>query len=326
MNAIVNTGPGQLQWQDVPTPQPGRGQVRIRTAFCGICATDLEMIKGWKRTGFPSIPGHEWSGVADAVGPGVDGGLAGRPCVAENVLADGGEVGFEHPGGYGQFLLTEARNVRPLSDGIPLDQAALIEPLAVCIRAMNRLKIEHRDSAIVFGDGMIGLLMLALLKLDSVKTVTLVGGRPGRLALAGKLGADSTVNYHDAGKALADSIARSPGSPFANVIEASGSPSAMTLSMDISAKMAKVVVIGDYGSNRADFPWNHLLHRELELIGSNASAGAWDRAVALAAGRKIPLDMLISRRFAASQFAQAVDLVRTSRDAVKILLDWRTEQ
>jgi len=82
MHAIVNTGPGKLEWQTLPTPEPAAGQVRIRTAACGICATDLQMIAGWERTKFPSIPGHEWSGVVDAIGSGVDVSLVGKPCVA----------------------------------------------------------------------------------------------------------------------------------------------------------------------------------------------------------------------------------------------------
>ena len=86
MKAIVNTAPGRVEWQDCPMPEPGPGQVRIRTAACGVCATDLAMIAGWQRTGFPAIPGHEWSGMVDAVGPGVDCALLGKPCVAENVL------------------------------------------------------------------------------------------------------------------------------------------------------------------------------------------------------------------------------------------------
>ena len=120
MKAIVNTGPGRLEWLDRPTPPPGNGQVRIRVCACAVCATDLAMIAGWERTGFPAVPGHEWSGVVDAVGPGADGALAGRACVAENVQADGGEVGFEHPGGYGQYLLTDAANVHPLPGDFPL--------------------------------------------------------------------------------------------------------------------------------------------------------------------------------------------------------------
>ena len=135
MKALVNTAPGKLELMDWPTPRPGPGEVRIRTRACGICATDLEMIRGWKRTGFPAIPGHEWAGVVDAVGDGGDAGMVGRRCVAENVLADGGEVGFEHPGGYAECLITEARNVHLLPADFPLATAALIEPLAVCVRA-----------------------------------------------------------------------------------------------------------------------------------------------------------------------------------------------
>ena len=326
MKAIVNTAPGQLAWQDRPTPQPGPQGVRIRTSVCGICATDLEMIKGWGRTGFPSIPGHEWSGVVDAVGAGVDGALVGRPCVAENVLADGGEVGFEHPGGYGQFLLTEARNVRVLPDGLPMDQAALIEPLAVCVRAMGRLRIERTESALVFGDGAIGLLMAALLRRAGVPAVSLVGGRAARLAAAKEFGADSVINYHDAGDALGESIARAPGHPFPNVIEASGSPAALALALDVADQGGKVLLIGDYGEGRAGFPWNDLLHRELELIGSNASAGAWDEAVALAAAGGIPLGRLISRCLPAAEYARGIDLVRGDRNVLKVVLDWREER
>ena len=82
MKAIVNTAPGRLEMRELPLPEPLRGEARIRTGACGICATDLVMIDGWERTGFPSIPGHEWSGTVDAVGPGVDEELLGRRCVA----------------------------------------------------------------------------------------------------------------------------------------------------------------------------------------------------------------------------------------------------
>lgn len=106
MKAIVNTAPGRVEWLEVSTPEPGPGQVRIRTVTVGICASDLEMIVGWWRTGFPSIPGHEWAGVVDGVGPDGDNSLIGTACVAENVVDAGVEVGFERGGGYGQYFLT----------------------------------------------------------------------------------------------------------------------------------------------------------------------------------------------------------------------------
>jgi len=281
------------------------------------------MIDGWDRTGFPSIPGHEWSGVVDALGAGVGDALLGRPCVAENVLADSGEIGFEHPGGYGQFLLTEAANVHVLPDGFPMDQAALIEPLAVCVRAMRRLRMERTESALLFGDGVIGLLMLVLLRRAGVATLAVVGGRPARLALAEEFGAGCVLNYHDAARRLDASVARMPAHPFANVIEASGSAAALVTAMDAAAHGGKVLVVGDYDTGRADFAWNDLMHRELALIGSCASAGAWDEAVSLATSGAMPLDRLISCRVRASDYAHAVDVARHDRDALKVVLDWR---
>src|SRR5512136_3093109 len=130
MKAIVNTGPNRLEFLEVPMPQPGPGQVRIRTGACGICATDMLMIAGWDRTGFPSIPGHEWAGTVDELGEGVDQALLGRRCTGENALSTGGEVGFENPGGYGEFFVTEARNIYPLPARFPFRTAALMEPLA----------------------------------------------------------------------------------------------------------------------------------------------------------------------------------------------------
>jgi threonine dehydrogenase-like Zn-dependent dehydrogenase len=322
MKAIVHVAPNRVEWQDWPMPQPGAGEVRIRTLACGICATDLEMIAGWKRTGVPAIPGHEWSGVVDAVGPGGDPALLGKFCVAENVLADGGEVGFEHSGGYGQYLVTEARNVYLLPESFPPTTAALIEPLAVCVRAVGRLRLEDRRSALIFGDGPIGLLMLLLLRWVNVECVAVVGGRAARLALAEEFGATAALNYHDVGGSLEQSIAALPGAPFANVIEASGSPAGMRAALDVAARAGKILMIGDYATARADFPWNNILHGELELIGSNASAGVWPEAVRLATTGAVPLDRLVSRRLPASSYAEGLELVRNSRDLVKVVLEW----
>jgi 2-desacetyl-2-hydroxyethyl bacteriochlorophyllide A dehydrogenase len=280
------------------------------------------MIDGWDRIVCPAIPGHEWAGTVDAVGPGGDASLVGRRCVAENVLSDGGEVGFEHPGGYAEYLLTEPRNLHFLPDGFPLAKAALVEPLAVCVRGIARLRLERCEPVLILGDGPVGLLMLALLKAEGVGNVVMVGGRAKRLELAKEFGATAVLNYHDAGDNLASAVKSLPGAPFANVIEASGSAAAMATSLDAAAVRGKILVIGEYGEGRADFPWNRVLLNELELIGSNASAGGWAQAVQLAVTGKIPLERLISRRMPATDGVEALQLVRESRDIVKVVLEW----
>ena len=325
MKAAVNTAPGRIEWRDLPEPEPGRGEVRIRTAACGVCSSDLELIAGGMsgRVNLPAIPGHEWSGTVDAVGPGVDEELVGSPCVGENVLSRGGEVGFEHPGAYGEFFVTEAGNLRRLPADFPTAAATLIEPLAVCLRGMRRLGVEPRRPGLVVGDGVIGLLSVALLEADGVKEIICVGGRPARLELAASLGASRTVNYHDAGAGLVEMLRRARPGGFPSVIEASGSAAGMTAAFECAARGGRLLVLGDYGDSRADFPWNEILHRELAIIGSDASAGAWDRAVRLAVAGEIPLHALVSERFPAAEFEAALEAARGSPEIVKVIMEWQ---
>jgi len=322
MKAIVNTAADRLEFKEWPLPEPGLGQVRARVLACGVCATDLHIIAGSERTGFPSIPGHEWAGVVDAVGEGVDPRLKGKKCVADNVWADGGEVGFEHPGGYGSFLVTEARNIQVLPAEFPAATAALIEPLAVCVRGLRRLRLEGEKAALIIGDGPIGLISIMLLRRAGIEEIHLVGGRPARLARARDLGAGGVLNYHEIRAELARAVQDSFGRRFPLVIEASGSAKAMQASLDLSERCGKILVIGDYGPGRADFPWNRLLHVELELIGSNASAGAWPEAVRLACEEGLPLDRLITHRLPAARFDEAMELARHCREAIKVVMEW----
>ena len=317
MKAIVNTAPGHVAWCDLPEPQPAQGQVRIRTAACGICATDLEMIGGWDRTGYPSTPGHEWSGYVDAVGAGGDESLLDRPVVAENVLSDGGEVGFEHPGAYGQYLLTEAANVHVLPVGYPMPQATLIEPLAVSVRAMRRLDPRGGADALVIGDGPMGLFMVALLRRAGAGRVVCMGGRPSRLDMATVLGADRVLNYHEL-----EDVPRALGGTFGAVVEASGAAGGIDTAMHACGDDATLLVVGDYGSQCASFAWNTILHRELRIVGSNASAGGWGEAVRIAAAGELPLAEMVSRVLPAAEYADALAAVRTDRTVVKVVLDW----
>ena len=309
--------------QDVPLPEPREGQVRIQTGACGICATDLAMIDGGERTGFPAILGHEWAGAVDAAGPGVDGTLVGARCVADNFLSVGGEVGFEHPGGYGEYLITEADKLFLLPVDYPLAYATLIEPLAVTLRAVRRLRLVDCGSALILGDGPIGLLVLMLLRRFGLERIALVGGRHGRLAAAAELGACATVNYHEAGDGLVEAVrATSPGAPQI-VVETSGSPEAIEAGIALVAGRGQIVVVGDYGSSCARFRWNDLLQREFRLTGSNSGSGAWPEAVRLATEGELPLSRLVTHRLPAERFAEGMALARGSRDdAIKVVLEW----
>ena len=307
----------------MPMPVAGPGEARIRTGACAICATDLMMIAGWERTPFPAVAGHEWSGTVDAVGEGVDGALIGHRCVGENVLSDGGEVGFEHPGGYGEYFVTEAGKIHVLPDDFPLCTAALIEPLAVCVRGARRLRIADGGKALIFGDGPIGLLMLLLLRRAGVSDVFMVGGRPARLGLARQLGARGTLNYHETEGDPADEIREAWGGSFGGVVETSGSAAALTCGLEVTGKSGHVLMLGDYGPGKAELALHHFLVNDLELTASNASEGAWDEAVEIAVSQEVPLGRLVTHTVSPSGFEAGIDLTRSGRDGVmRVVIDW----
>jgi L-iditol 2-dehydrogenase len=322
MKAIVNTGPGKLKLLNQPIPQPGAGWVRIHTRYVGVCSTDLKMIAGWKRTVFPAVPGHEWSGIVDGVGAGVNPALVGRLCVADNIIA-GGEVGFEHPGGYAEYFLTRAENLYPLPDRFPAHQATLIEPMAVCLHALDRQKIEKDCPVLIFGDGPIGLLLLMILRQRGIKTIWLVGGLPNRLAVARGLGASQVIDFHSVTPSDFSSLGQTLSHGFPLIIEASGSPSAIEWAFEIAPHRGRILILGDYDDARANFLWTDLLHREVEIAGSNASAGAWLAAVRIALDGGLPLDKLITHRLPYTQYAEAVDITAKQKEqCIKVLIDW----
>ena len=320
-SAIVNTAPGKLEMQEISLPEPGLGEALIKTLSCGVCATDLEMIDGWDRTEFPAIPGHEWCGRVEALGEDADPALLGKIVVGDNILLDGGEVGFEHPGGYATHFVTRADNLFVLPDAIHASDATLIEPLAVCMRGIRKVMDFLPADALIFGDGPIGLLSLLLLRHFGSKSVTLVGGRDSRLKLAESIGASGTINYHETAD-LADNIQKSADrSSWPLIVETSGSAKAMELTLLLSGNDARILVLGDYGSGRADFPWNTILHKELVLLGSNTGSEAWKESVGLAGS--LPISRLITHRFPAREFLTAVQKVRDrASGAVKVVLDW----
>jgi L-iditol 2-dehydrogenase len=171
------------------------------------------------------------------------------------------------------------------------------------------------------GDGVIGLLMVALLRREGVRSVNIVGGRPRRLDMGGRLGANATLNYHTAAD-LQEEIRKQLGEDYPLVVEASGSAQALEAGLSVLAKEGAVLLMGDYGKATAAFPWVSIIHREWSFIGTNASAGAWAEAVQLATSREIQLADFVSHRLPAENFEDAIRLARSARDVIKVVMEW----
>src|SRR3954449_12172418 len=202
--AVQITSPGVIELVDAPVGEPGPGEAVVRIAYAGICGSDRELLEGGRPDGFvryPVVPGHEWSGVVDAVGPGADPRLLGRKVVGEGFRncqacdacrtgqttlceAPYEETGFTQPGAWNERLRLPARLLHVLPDDADLRAAALLEPAACVAEACLLAALAPGERAVVVGGGTLGLLSAQLLRASSPRELVVVAHRPERAALA----------------------------------------------------------------------------------------------------------------------------------------------
>lgn len=337
MKALVVEEVGRIRWREWPAPDHvGPGEALIRTTCVGLCATDLSLIRGRiLRGAFPKILGHEWSGVVERVGSPRDGALVGMRVVGENHLTclrcaacregrwngcpEALEVGFEQPGGYAQRFVTRTSHLHVLPDGLPSEEAALIEPLAVSLYGMERTQVRAGERVAVLGDGPIGLLCVQIAGHMGASEVILVGGRPGRLALGTRLGASQGISYHEIEGSLGEHL-RDRFGGMDVCVEASGNIRGLEAALEWIAFDGRIGILGEYGADTLSIRPADLIHRNVKVMASNATAGTWDRAIVLAAGGVVRLSELVSEVFPMERYGEAFALVEGRSNAVKVVL------
>ena len=280
MKALRFYGPGDLRLEDVPRPEPGPGDVLVQIEVALTDGTDLKTFRRGHPLLLDSLPspfGHEFCGIDVATG---------RRVVAANSAAgdERGESLELLNGAYAEFLLVPERiasvNLLPVPAGLAPEVAALVEPLACCLRGVERAEIEAGDRVAIVGAGPIGMMLCACVD-DAGGKPELVGGRPERRALAPLVGA-----------VLGD------GEGADVVIEAAGTEEAWQCALELVRPGGTVVFFGglERGTDlRVDTFRLH--YEELTLRGAFHHAPRHVRAALafLASGAR-PFERLITHR------------------------------
>ncbi|XVU21163.1 zinc-binding dehydrogenase [Actinoplanes sp. CA-054009] len=214
MRAVV-LHKGELAVADVPPPEPGPGQIRLRVTRAGICGSDLHVradpdvsadvaaevgYPDFMRAGHRVVMGHEFTGAVDAYGPGCRRRWRpGQALVALPLIRHGDDIHMiglsaRAPGAYAEYMLVAEDAAMPVPAGLPPDLAALTEPLAVAYHAVRRGEVSRRDPAVVIGCGPIGLAVILVLKASGVRHVVASDYSAGRRELAWACGADVVVD------------------------------------------------------------------------------------------------------------------------------------
>ncbi len=288
MKAVVIHAAHDLRLEERETERPGAGQVLVRIATGGICGSDLHYFHnggfGTVRLREPMILGHEVAGHIEALGEGVEGLQVGqlvavspsRPCGdcgyclkglpnhCVNMRFYGSAMPFPHiQGAFRELLVAEAAQCAP-ADGLTPGEAAMAEPLAVCLHAVRRAGDMLGRSVLVTGCGPIGILAIVAARRAGADRIVASDLSDFTLEMARKAGADETVNAADDGGRMA-AFAEGKGS-FDVLIECSGAAPALTAGISALHPRGVIVQLGLGGD--MTLPVQAMTAKELELRGS----------------------------------------------------------
>jgi D-arabinitol dehydrogenase (NADP+) len=342
MKAVVYDRPGSFTVRDVPLPQVGPGDVRIRVLRSGICRTDLHLHDGQFMAVYPMIPGHETVGTVEQVGAGVEGVRAGDQ-VAINPNAACGRCGFcregrpllcrsltgigsSLPGGFAEFVVAPSAQVFPVEDMDP-DVAVFTEPTSCAMHGADRLRPAGGSSALVFGAGPSGLLLAQLIGRSGAAVVTVAASSAFKLERAVALGLDQTFLMDRADldgdvRKLRDLAGPDRDRGYDIVVDATGTPEVAEVCVSLTRNGGTVLVYGvaDEQDLIQIAPYE-LFRRELTIIGSFAEISSFPAAIAALRSGRVRTDGLITHRFGLDAYDQALETVRHERTAHKVVIE-----
>jgi threonine dehydrogenase-like Zn-dependent dehydrogenase len=307
MRAAVVTGAGKFMIQDVPLPQPGPAQVRVRLEGCGVCASNLTPWEGPDWMQFPTEPGalgHEGWGVVDAIGDGVED------------VAPGDRVAMLSGKAYAQFDLAHADQLVKLPDElVGLDLP--LEPFGCAMNIFRRSDIQPDQTVAVLGVGFLGAILVKLAS-DAGARVIAISRRQESLDLAMRMGAAETIPMHEHWQIIQQVKGLTEGRFCDRVIEAVGKQWPLDLAAELTAEGGRLVIAGYHqdGPRQVNMQlWNW---RGFDVANAHerdpqVSLRGMREAVAAVTAGTIDPKLLITHRYPLDHLGEALDATRERR-------------
>lgn len=348
MHALVAHGPRDYRYQEVPVPAVGRGEILLKVLACGVCAGDVKSFHGgiriWGTSAAdryidaPVVGGHEFCGEVVELGEGVTGFELGDRVVSEQIVPCGecrfcGEgaywmcvrsavYGFKHvcEGGFAEYVKLPATAVNhKVPASLSIEQAALIEPIACGMHAVEQADIRHSDIVVIAGLGGIGLAMLSIAASAMPRLLVGVDVRDDRLARGREFGADLVLNPLECD--LATELRElSEGLGCDVYIEASGNAASVGQGLTSLRNHGRYVQMGVF-ADTVTADWNVIGDgKELTIIGSHLSGRTYPAVIKGIESGRIRTEGLVTHRFPLEQWQQGFAVAEAEPNALKVLL------
>lgn len=331
MKAAVCRGANDLRVEEVPVPEIGRGEILVRVDACGVCGTDIKKIQRGLLPG-PRIFGHEIAGTVARAGAGAGWREGDRvvvhhhvPCgrcfyCAEGVYAqcehykmNGTTAGFEPSGGgFAEYVramdwIAERGTIR-IPDGVLPEEAAFVEPVNTCLKAVQKARIARGQTVLVVGQGPIGLILTQLCRREGAEVVA-TDTLPDRLERSRALGASAAfdaqavdvvkeVRALTGGRGADRAVVAAVGQgPFRQAVDATRPGGRIMLFAATSPGEVAEVDLGALGAAEKEIGTSY-----------SASVDVQDLAARLVFSREVKVGELVTHRFPLDEAPRAIAL------------------
>ena len=343
MKAQVFYEPEKMALEDRSIPQVSGNDLLVKVRSVGICGSDVAYYFGMSSLETengkgPLILGHEFTGEVVEIGSSaaskfhVGDRVVVNPVQSNpdsfwskqglsNLCPEKRILGVGNDGGFAEYAASDYRWTVKLPDNVTYDQGALTEPLACGLYAVNNLNVEPGQTAVVFGPGPIGLMMIQVLKSRGAGNVLLVGTRDYRLDRGKELGADLVVNVKDTNSPhyvedLGEKIKSLNNGELADrAITATSSLDAIHTALEITGRHATVVIFGLPGDKDVmQVPILDTILMDKTIRFSWLAPNTWEEAVQLISSGAVNMDKIISHKFRLEDLVEGVTKVRNRED------------
>jgi L-iditol 2-dehydrogenase len=341
MKALVLEEYMHLNYKDVPLPEINDDEVLVKVQAIGVCGSDVHGIDGSTGRRIPPIiMGHEASGIIEKTGKFVTDWKAGDRVTFDSTiyktddwytrqgmcnLSDGRMVlgvsckEFTRHGAYADYVAIPQHILYRLPDNVSFVQAALVEPAAVALHAIEITPFEDSYTAVVIGAGMVGSFVVQLLKIKGCKNIIAIDLEDERLELAKKLGAGFAYKPGDPNlteKVL--SLTSGRGSDIA--FEVVGIDATIQTAISLLRKGGTLTVLGNF-SPTIEVPLQSVVTRQIRIQGSCAINGEYPAILDLISSRKLDMTAILSAEAPLSEGASWFNrLYNKEKGLMKVVL------
>lgn len=337
MQAFQVKAPHDFGIVDIEAPQAKAGEVLVGVAFAGICGSDMHIIHGNNAfVRFPRVTGHEFAGVIEAVGEGVEGVAVGERVCVDPVVSCGEcypcrigrpnicirleVIGVHRDGGFEQRVSVPACNVHRLPEHVGLDQAALVEPYSIATNVLDRMQPIEGDGLLIFGAGVIGLTILQVARAKGLTDITVCDVLDARLETARALGASHVVNgeKEDVEAVMAE---RTQGGGVPLIADAACVPALFPSLVRMASPAGRIGLLG-FNATPCDLVQLEVIKKELTLVGSRLNNRKFPEVIEMLASGRLDATALVSHRLPFAEMSEAIHMIDHHPESVrKVLID-----